>query len=172
MLYIIDSKNKTKFEALMGTLGKSSEQNINIRRILTQGLPDVQPVTIGNTTNTAIEGVNSLVRSFLKEDDRSNNPALAICLQKGIGLNQSMLICVIAIRKTDSHEVRTSTCAPVPISPKIKPLVQQGGMTLYEAYRMVYGDEVADKKVSLYEKIYPGSTEVDWFTEGITRAFK
>jgi hypothetical protein len=171
MLYIIDSKNKLKFEALMNALGKSLEQKINIQRIKTKGMPDVTPTTISNTTQAAIDGVNALVRSFLTEDDRSNNPAIAICLQKGVDLDQSVLTCVIAIRKTDSCEVFTTSCTAIPLSLKVKQLVQQKKL-LYEAYRVVYGDAVADKQVSLYEKVCPGCLEVDWLTEGISLALR
>jgi hypothetical protein len=174
MLYIIDSSNKTKFEALMSALGQSPEEKISIKRIIANGAPDVRPLTLADAKNAANEGVDALVRSFLAQDDRTEETAIALCLQKGAAVldrDHPELVCVVAMRKTNNPAISFAYCTPIPLDQQIKTLVEDG-MEIYAAYGTVYGPEVAEKTISLHQVLAVSQTEVEWMSDGIMQILK
>jgi hypothetical protein len=111
------------------------------------------------------------VDQILMEKKGLENGSIVLGIQKGVTFNElgsqsPSLIAVVSLSIKDGKSF-SALSSGVVLPDQLKTLVLTKAYSLYEAYGEVFGEQVKNKEVPLYEFL-TGKSEVQWFAEVIT----
>ncbi len=167
--FITDAANKNKLDGIQNALRKIPISDIYFDPIACEQ-NEYKPLNIGSIILALDERAENLLKNY--ENPLKDTLVYVIAVQKGVDLTDGQpakLICAVSITAKDNSKfcrVLNSTDLPEEIRTLIKK-----GMDLYDAYGEFFGEEIKQKKISLYEKL-TGKSESSWIEETTLNVLK
>lgn len=170
--FITNSSNLKKFEGVKRALEKIPQNGFFFSGI-SLDTTTVKPISKKETTTCAFENASALFPLY--ECSTSKENIYSIGIQKGVTVLDEeeplSLVCAVVIVNAD-YSKKIFAHKEILLEEEVRFFYKNKKSVaddLYECLELVYGKDVFEKKISLYEKI-TGKTETEWFESVVFKA--